>query len=411
VSNRAGCSDCEASHAAREETANFRIAFAIQRYFDFGGLQRDMRRVASACAESGHEVHILTSEWDGPSPKNLHVQRLPLFARTNHGRSRRFAELVGEYVRHNRFDCLVGFHRMPGLDVYWAGDPCVAESLQSKFRGLRFLPRYQAYLSLETAVMGRENDAELLILSETEKERIARHYGPPESRMHLLPPGIDRRRFEGADDPSMKSVIRDEFGVGGHELMLLMVGSSYRTKGVDRALRAVSSLDERLRLRTRLVVVGNGTPAPFERLARRLGISDRVRFAGGRDDVAKFYRAADLLLHPARTETAGHTLLEAMICGLPVLVTENCGYAVHVRRASAGLICPHPFVQRDLNRLLPQTHSASARQQWKKNALAYCQAADLYSMVDRTVEIIVARAARNRAAASNRQARGDRRAA
>jgi len=376
----------------------FRLAFAIERYFEFGGLQRDMLRIALRCVERGHQVHILTGDWVGARPENVQVQLLPLRSRTNHGRVREFGKAVGERVQRDTFDCLVGFNKMAGLDVYWAGDPCLAERLRERrLPFVRWLPRYRAYLELEEAVMGHGSAAELLILAEPEIQKIARHYGTPESQMHVLPPGIDRRRFEGScSEPAASTAIRRELGIGPNELMILTVGSSFKTKGVDRALLALAGLKPRDQDRAHLVVVGKGDAAPLQRLARRLRLAERVHFTGGRDDVARFYRAADFLLHPARTETAGHTLIEALVCELPVLVTANCGYAIHIRRAAAGLVCPHPFVQRNLNRLLEEMLSAEARLCWKENAAAYCRTTDLYSLVDRAVDVIVARAARNR---------------
>ena len=85
-----------------------------------------------------------------------------------------------------------------------------------------------------------------------------------------------------------------------------------------------------------------------------------------------------------------------MVCGLPVLATANCGYAHHVADAQAGLICPDPFGQGELNMLAAKAISSPQRSDWKENALQYCQTTDLYSMVDQAVELIEQRARRNR---------------
>ena len=379
----------------------YRLAFAIHKYFEFGGLERELRRLAVACAERGHEVHILTTAWEGPVPEGIHLHLLSLRARTNHQRSREFADVVRAFANREAFDCLIGFNKMPGLDVYWGGDPCLAEHLRrNKPRFMRWLPRYKTYLELEAGVFGKSCDTEVLLLAEPEKEHIVQHYGASESRLHLLPPGIDRRRFESKpNDRSVRSALRNEFGIGESDLMMLMVGSSFERKGVGRALQAMASLQEPERSRRWLVVVGNDDPAPFRRLAGRLKVANRTLFTGGREDVLSFYRSADIFLHPARQETGGYVLLEAMLCGVPQLVTETCGYACHVKRAKAGLVCPEPFRQETLNRLLAQMLSVEARNTWKRNAAGYCSVTDLYSMVETMIDVIVRRAARNRRAA------------
>lgn len=379
----------------------YRLAFAIHRYFDFGGLERELRRLALSCAERGHEVHILTTGWQGRFPEGLHLHLLTLRSRTNHKRSREFADAVREVARCEAFDCVIGFNKMPGLDVYWAGDPCLAENLrQKKPWFVRLFPRYRTYLELEAAVFGKASDTELLILAESEKEHIVRHYGASESRLHLLPPGIDRRRFEMTlDGPAARAALRKSLQISESDLMMLMVGSSFERKGVDRALHAIASLPDHERRRSRLVIVGNDDEVPFRRLARRLKLTDQTIFTGGREDVVSFYRSADIFLHPARQETAGYALLEAMLCGVPQLVTANCGYAVHVQRAEAGLVCPEPFTQETLNKLLARMLSVEARDKWKQNAVGYSSTTDLYSMVESMIDVIVHRANRNRRAA------------
>ena len=102
---------------------------------------------------------------------------------------------------------------------------------------------------------------------------------------------------------------------------------------------------EELRATLRYLLVGSGKPAAYLKLAKKLGIAAQVSIVGGRDDVPELLAAADLMLHPAYRESAGYTLLEAVVAGLPVLATETCGYAYHIQQANAGVVCPEPFSQ------------------------------------------------------------------
>jgi UDP-glucose:(heptosyl)LPS alpha-1,3-glucosyltransferase len=65
--------------------------------------------------------------------------------------------------------------------------------------------------------------------------------------------------------------------------------------------------------------------------------------------------ASDVLIHPARYELAGHVLLEAMACGLPVITTDKCGYAPYIKEAQAGIVLKSPFDQKQLNQVLIRT--------------------------------------------------------
>jgi UDP-glucose:(heptosyl)LPS alpha-1,3-glucosyltransferase len=97
-----------------------------------------------------------------------------------------------------------------------------------------------------------------------------------------------------------------------------------------------------------LLVVGAGQPGRFGRRARALGREERVRFAGGRADVLDCYRAADLLVHPAREENTGSVLLEASSQGVPVVCTSECGFAPHIERSRAGRVLSSPLEVEEL---------------------------------------------------------------
>jgi len=118
------------------------------------------------------------------------------------------------------------------------------------------------------------------------------------------------------------------------------------------------------------------------------GIANQVRFMGGRADVPDFLLAADLLLHPARKDNTGTVILEALVAGLPVLVTDVCGYAKHVKQSQAGLLLASPFKQDELNQQLTMMLLSEDKEQWSANGLAYADQQDLYSMPEKATAAI-----------------------
>jgi UDP-glucose:(heptosyl)LPS alpha-1,3-glucosyltransferase len=106
--------------------------------------------------------------------------------------------------------------------------------------------------------------------------------------------------------------------------------------------------------------------------------------------------AADLLLHPARTENTGTALVEAMAAGLPVVVTENCGYAFHVREAGAGKVVPMPFQQETLDKTLQEVLSGSELRTLGENGVKYAERIDMTGLHDKAVDVIEAVASRRK---------------
>jgi UDP-glucose:(heptosyl)LPS alpha-1,3-glucosyltransferase len=350
-----------------------KFAFVIFKYFPFGGAQRDMMRIARECVKRGHEVQVFTLSWEGPLPRSgIGVHVLQARGWMNHQRYRDFMRQLQARFEAAHFDLVVGFNRLPGLDAYFAADPCFIERAHQQ-RGLfyRLSGRYRFFADCEKAVFAADSGCEILLLSPGEKAVFQRWYATPETRFHLLPPYLSAERFALGDVVEARTGVRAEFGYGADDHLLLLVGSGFRTKGLDRAIRALAALPQELRCRTRLLAVGQDNPRFFVRLAEKLGVASQVNVAAGRNDVPRLMQAADLLLHPAYRENTGLVLLEAMACGLPVLASDVCGYASHVQASEAGELVLSPFVQEDFDRQVQHMLDAPQKAQWRENGLRY----------------------------------------
>jgi UDP-glucose:(heptosyl)LPS alpha-1,3-glucosyltransferase len=364
----------------RPQDRALRLALLIFRHSRHGGLGRDCAIIAEHLAARGHHVEILTRRWDGAPPPGIQVREVPVRALTNHGRDRAFAHTALALAQAGNFDAIVGFNRMPGLDIHYCGDTSFqARALQEHGALYRLTPRYRTYAAMEAAVYAPASATQIIMLALPHIDTFRRLHGTPPERFHLVPPGIARDRRRVADPAGARRGIRAELGVGSDETMLLMVGSGFRTKGVDRAIRALAALPADQRQRTRLVVIGSGRRGSCRRLARQLGIADRLLITPARPDVMACYAAADLLLHPARWENTGGVILEAMIAALPVLCTAACGFSGHVAEANAGIVLPEPFEQAALDRALAEMMDGPCRRAWSEAALEYATTADLHS--------------------------------
>jgi len=373
-----------------------RFAFVVSLWFPFGGMQRSLLRIAQACVAKGHQVDIYTGEWQGERPDNIGVIELDTKATTNHRSNDLLAQSFTEAVAGKGYDCRVGFTKIPGLDVYYAADPCyAARAEETKHPLYKLLPRYRSFHRQEASVFQPGATTELMLIAHQEQEKFIRHYGTESERFHLLPPGINRERLISEDAPKDRVDIREEFGLADDELMLLAVGSRFHTKGIDRVIQALASLPDGLRQRSKLVVVGHGKADPLRRMAARLKVAEQVIFSGTRDDVNRFYRGADFLIHVPRSENTGTILIEAMICGLPVLVTENCGFAKYVAAANAGITISEPFDQSRLNSGLLEFMLSDSREEWISNGPIFCENTDLYSLIERAADVIIERGLRN----------------
>jgi UDP-glucose:(heptosyl)LPS alpha-1,3-glucosyltransferase len=214
------------------------------------------------------------------------------------------------------------------------------------------------------------------------------YYGTDEQRFHLVPPGISEDRLPPPNAPEIRDDFRREFAIKLNQHIVLMVGSDYKRKGVDRAIKAISALPFSLKEKTLLMVVGRGNARSYLRLAKKLRVLSHVKFVGERIDVPRFLIGADLLLHPAYQENTGTVLIEAMSVGLPVLATDNCGYGFHVNRAGAGELVPSPFRQETLNHMLVSMLTSENKDRWGLNGKKYVEETDVYGRHEKAADII-----------------------
>ena len=133
---------------------------------------------------------------------------------------------------------------------------------------------------------------------------------------------------------------RASLGLREDKPYLLMAARIVPAKGHDVALRALARLKQR---DWYLLLAGDhlGDLGPqIQALAYELGIADRVRFLGLREDVPALMAASDILLAPSRREALSLTLLEASACSLPIVASRVGGIGEVVQDGISGILVP-----------------------------------------------------------------------
>ena len=363
------------------------IAFTIFKFFPHGGSARDLAKIAARCLERAHRVRIYALEWEGPRLQGVETVVIPTRGLRSHVRQRRFADRVAAHVAAHPVDLVVGMNKMPGLDVYYAADSCFEDKARIQRPWIyRLTTRYRHYAEFERRVFAPDSRTRILTIAPGQDAAFRDVYRTPAYRFHSLPPGIERDR--GGASLEAGRALRTEFDVAETDILVLFVGSGFVKKGLDRVLRGVAALPSAVRNRVRLVVVGDDKAGRFQRLARRLRIDARVRFVGGRDDVAAWLRAADALALPAYDEAAGMVILEAASAGVPVVATANCGYAAFLSEANAGIVTPVPFDQARFNADLERLINADERELMARNGRELAANESLYAMAPRAVDVL-----------------------
>ncbi len=376
-----------------------KLAFVLFKYFPYGGLERDFLRIAKTCQARGHEIFVYSFIWEGDVPTGFNLTMIPVKGFTNHQRisdfSKKFSQLLLQEESQGRpqekFDLIVGFNKMKDLDLYYAADPCYEAKVSDKHGKLyRLTNRYKVFQAMENAVFAPDKNVQLLFISEIQMQNFKNIYHTPDELFHSLPPGVDKSRIRPDNADEIRKQVRQSLSLNDDDKLLLMIGTGYKRKGVDRSMQALASLPEPLRSKTFLLVAGEDNLKKYKALGKKLGIEQQVLLPGARDDVPELLFGCDLFLHPARHENTGTVLLEAIAAGIPQLVSGICGYAFHIEKANAGKVLSEPFQQAEFNQQLLTMLSSDQWRQWQDNALHYMRTSDIFSMPDKVTDIIEA---------------------
>lgn len=162
-------------------------------------------------------------------------------------------------------------------------------------------------------------------------------YGIAEDKVVSIPNGINPDNFMADDVEGF----RRKYGLDNFPLILFL-GRLHWEKGPDILLSAFGTLDKGFS-DMHLVFVGpdSGMLAELKKNTIEYGVSDRVHFIGylaGKDKSAA-YHAATLFVIPSRFEAMSIVVLEAGICGTPVLLTDQCGFS-EIERKGGGKVVP-----------------------------------------------------------------------
>jgi UDP-glucose:(heptosyl)LPS alpha-1,3-glucosyltransferase len=159
------------------------------------------------------------------------------------------------------------------------------------------------------------------------KEELQKTYAISAHRLRVIHPGVSQDRFASLDRAACRQRIRARHALSEMDVVILFVGMNFEIKRLGLVIEGMADLvrNEMGASGLRLLVVGKGNLGPYLTLARRLGVEDRIVFAGVTQEIEAYYLASDVFAMPSVFDTFGMAVLEAMAAGLPVIITQKVG--------------------------------------------------------------------------------------
>ena len=338
---------------------------------DSGGMNVYVRELVSALAQAGVACDVFTRAWSSelapevvvePGFRVVHVQAGPAGDVPKEelpGLVPAFTDGVVDHIaRSGDVDAIHANYWLSGVAGH-AAKHRLGLPLVSTFHTLARV-KSEADDGEPDGRTRAQAEAEVIACSDAilangieEAEQLRRHYDADPARIEVVPPGVDHAFFA----PGHRDGARVALGwgtpgrisaMGGRSAdqhpVLLFVGRIQPLKGLDVAVAALAELDHP---DAELVVVGgpSGLDGPAElarvqQLVADLGLIARVRFVDPQPHhlLPTWYRAADVVLVPSRSESFGLVALEAAACGRPVVAADVGGLRTVVAHGVTGFL-------------------------------------------------------------------------
>ena len=338
-----------------------------------GGAETYIGDLARRLARDGHAVHLYASRWDATSlPAATHFHRLDVPAGPRFLRPWRFARACESALADQHHDVSIGFDKTWGQDIlYPQGGLHAASQFHNRLKfpgpisrltaaaGKLFDPARHSFAALERKQYLGPKRPRIVVNSQMVRRHFEQFLGIPPEDVHVVPSAIDPNRFAADDRLKRRERERTAWGVAPDEPVGLFVAMNYRLKGLAPLLHGVAAAG--LGQKFRIAVVGHPKVARYQRLAERLGVADRVRFIGHRDDPKDCYFAADFLVHPTFYDPCSLVVLEALACGLPIITTVYNGASELLTVPDNGLVVRDPHDSTELAAALCQMADSGYR--------------------------------------------------
>ena len=319
-----------------------RIALIRQRYTAFGGAERFVERAVQALQGQGAQLTLITRSWDA-KVERAHLTCNPFYL-GNLWRDWGFARCVCRALKHQTFDLVQSHERLACCDVFRAGDGVHREWLSQRKRamglfgkfGINLNPYHHYVMTAEKKMFHSPQLKAVICNSKMVKEEIQRYFGLDDAKLHVIYSGVDTEAYHPRLKLAHRESIRTQYQIPQEAPLFLFVGSGFERKGLPVLLQAMKQLPENAHL---LVVGKDKKLTSLKAQSDSMGLSSRIHFAGGQQDVKPYYGAADVFVLPTLYDPFPNVALEAMASGLPVITSFKSGAAELINHGKNGFVC------------------------------------------------------------------------
>jgi UDP-glucose:(heptosyl)LPS alpha-1,3-glucosyltransferase len=364
-----------------------------------GGAERYTADIAAALAARGHQVNLISTRF-GPPIAGVNFVTLDAKAPTRAGRYPIFLNSLDTHLRGQKYDLIHSMLPVRHCDIYHPHAGMAKASLESHLsrpsapsRALaqlanRLNRKRQLFAMVEDALINGPDKPFVISLSDYVKAMILKHYPNISSQLVKLFNGTDLTAFDPTSHLAGRQFVRKRFKIPQDATVALTIAQHFERKGMAEVISAAANLAKTSPAAApTILVVGQDDPNRSRDQAKRLGVIDKMIFAGQTDRVADFYAASDFFVLPTRHDSCSLVVLEALSMGLPVISTVFNGACEIMRDGEHGFVLSNPADVGALTTAMGQLMDPAVRQRMHEACLSLRPSLSFDAHMDRLEEI------------------------
>jgi len=339
------------------KSRKLRIAFNIDHFLPMkGGAERYLYNFVKYLLAKGHEIHVFSMDGENTiqSEPGFVFHKIKVLKWFRWLKSLTFVINSSKQIKKYSFDVVQVLGKNLTMNVFQPHGGSHRASFRQNIKAfssskmtreiyafLRFLdPKQPLFFIIEWLQFHKKTQPEVLAISKMVISDLKRYYNLPDSKVHLIYNGVDRKRFSLDARLKNRDIIRKKLNIlNGETKILLFVGHNFKLKGLRYFLELLSRLGGEKYL---ACIVGNGDVVKYKKLSDKLGVKDSCIFFQSIDRIEDYYSAADILVQPTFYDPCSLVVLEALSCGLPVITTRYNGAGELIEPGKTGYIVNEP---------------------------------------------------------------------
>jgi len=312
-----------------------------------GGAERYCWDLAHFLSHKGHNVAIICMKAAIPDTDAINISpvkpfKFPQFLRhlsfslLHYFKARKMSDYIHFCVGNTFYMDIYQPHG--GLHRAWF----LRETLRHP-AGIRGICRVLKYMNPKDIVQRllewwtfKITKPEVIAISEMVARDIRFWFGYPRSRVHLLPNGIDIKKFT-PDNIQHREKIRSRYTIKQEDFVFLFMANNLALKGLNVLIKATFALQA---LPIKVLVIG---PYHQKIIRKAKIILNTIIFGGRANDPELIYPACDCLVHPSFYDACSLVVLEALASGIPVITTKANGASMYITKQNGFVVPPADY--------------------------------------------------------------------